>query len=264
MAGFDKNETFRLLIGKIKSVAKENDLSESSVKGFSDFVEKFFNEESIEGDLAKSIGQYFYYYAQIDEVLSEIIKSLLPELDLVLLGIESSTDKNSFIKKVELIKSLTPNSSSLKIFPLLHKLNNVRNQFAHIDPKKLDFTKINSDLTNVFKEAFTVDNEFSKVISAEAVSNKIIIPVKIISITKMYLQLFSRIESLGKKEDQQLRLFEALRGFSSLYVRRRFSILAYMIQTQKNSGDAPDDFKRTEDFDKALEELYQAVISFLS
>jgi hypothetical protein len=264
MTDFDKNETFRLLISKIQSTAKENDLPEKSVKGFTDFIENFFNQEVIDGELAKSIGQYFYYYAQIDEVLSEIIKSLLPELDLELLGIDSSVDKNSFLKKVELIKSLTPNSSNLKIFPLLHKLNTVRNQFAHIDPKKLDFTKINSDLVNVFKEAFTVDNEFSKVISAEATTNKIIVPVKIISITKMYLQLFARIESLGKKENQQLRLFEALRGYSSLYVRRRFSILAYMIQTQRKSSDAPEDFKRASDFDKALEELNSAVKSFLT
>lgn len=264
MEDFNKDNLLKEIIEKIKSSANENNLSDEQIDTMSSTFHEFFNQESIDIKLAQIIGQYFYYYAQIDEVLSKIIKSLLPELDLSVMGLESSLDKNSYLKKLELIKSLTPNSDKLKIFPLLLKINKVRNEFAHIPPKKLDFKKINLDLSSVFKEAFTVDQDFSKAITNEIneVNNQHI-PVKIISITKMYLDFFAGIEISGKKADNQLRFFEALRKFSSLYVRRRFSILSYQMQTRMQSGDAPNEFKQTDNFNSVLSELDGAVKNFL-
>lgn len=265
MTDLDKEKLLEEILKNIKNSAKDHQLNDDQITIMSSTFTNFFNQESIDVNLAQRIGQYFYYYAQIDDVLSKIISSLLPELDLVVMGLESSLDKNSYLKKLELIKSLVPNSEKLKIFPLLHKINKIRNEFAHTSPKKLDFLKINRELTSVFQEAFTTDSDLSNAITREINSrNNYNIPVKVISITKMYLEFFSDIEISGKKADKQLRFFEALRTFSSLHVRRRFSILSYQLQTRTNSDEALEIFKQTDNFDNALKELDLAVKSLLN
>ncbi len=241
---------------QIQSIVKDKGFSEETILGFSKIFENFSNQESIEDRLAQRLGQYFYYYAQIDEILTKIVRSLLPELDLSIMELDSSKGQNSFLKKIELLRSLIPNSHQLKIFPLLKKLNTVRNEFAHSSPTKLNLTKMNQDLISVFRDAFVLDdNLFQKASTSIKSNDEISVTVKIILVTKMYIELFSNIETLGKKEDKHLRLFESVRKFSSLYVRRRFSILAYQIQMQSKSGHVPDDFIRADEFKSIIEEI---------
>lgn len=252
------------LIEKIRKTSYENNLSDESTKTLFDVIEQFANQETINLTLAQRIGQYFYYYSQIDEILTRIINSLLPELNLTILGIESSLDGNSFRKKIELIKSLTPNASELKIFPLLEKLNSIRNKLAHTSPKNLDLSKTNKELLSIFKESFVINDEiFDKLSKSVASNDEISIPVKVILVTKMFLELFANIENLGKREDKQLRIFESVRKFSSLYVRRRFSILAFQMQTRTLSGDAPKHFKQEKAFEDIINELKESILSLL-
>tara|TARA_R110002049_G_scaffold209537_3_gene380436 strand:+ start:781 stop:1581 length:801 start_codon:yes stop_codon:yes gene_type:complete len=247
-------------IQQIQSLAKDSGFSKTTLDGVLKIAESLSNQENIDADLAQGIGQYFYYYSQIDEILSKIIRSLLPELDISIMGLESSFDKNSFLKKLELIKSLTPNSEQLKFFPLLKKLNVVRNELAHVSPQKLNFSKLNDGLSSVFREAFALEEElFQKITKSVNYKHEISVTVKIILVSKIFLELFANIETLGKKEDKLLRLFEALRNLSSLYVRRRFSILAYQIQTNTKSADAPDHFKEMEVFNSAIKEFGDAI-----
>lgn len=248
------------IISQIQALANDDNFSKEAIDGLTKIIESFTNQESIEATLAQRIGQYFYYYAQIDEILTKIVRSLLPELDLSIMGLDSSLERNSFLKKIDLIKSLAPNSDQLKIFSLLKKLNAVRNQFAHSQPDKMNLTKTNRELINVFKEAFVLgDDLLQKISNPKKVNDEISIPVKIILVTKMFLDLFVNIEILGKKEDKHLRLFESVRKFSSLYVRRRFSILAYQIQTRSKSKDAPDDFMQMDEFNSILEEVGSSI-----
>jgi hypothetical protein len=258
-------ETLEQILVKLKASAHENNLSSEAVSSMSSVFINFFNQENIDIKMAQRVGQFFYYYAQIDEILSEIVKSLLPELDISIMGLESSIDGNSYLKKIKLIKSLTPNSENLKIFPLLEKINKHRNELAHTSPIKLNFEKINLELVSVLQEAFSMDHDFCKAIIKEARADKLLeVPIKVILVTKLYLEVFLNIERSGKKIDKQLYFFEALRGFSSLFVRRRFSILAYQIQTGSKSEDAPSHFKQEESFKASLHDLEEAVKQWLT
>ena len=248
------NNSSQDILNKIKDFAKDESFGDELVEGFSDILNKLSNQSTIDENMAKNLGQFFYYYSQIDEILSNIIKSLLPELDHKIMGIDSSYRENAFKKKVILIKSITPNSKELKVFDLLEKINSARNKLAHSAPDKLELKKINDELIRSFKQSFSTNTGI-----LDRVTNKSHIElnrtVKIIMITKMYLELFFNIEALGKNVDENLKLFESVRKFSSLYVRRRFSILTYQIQTGVKSENAPENFKLMSEFSNIIEEI---------
>lgn len=228
------------ILSQIKKLADDNNLSDNTTDGIVGIFQKISNQESIDDHLAKRIGQYFYYYAQIDDILTKIVNSLLPELDIKIVGLDSSRGRNSFFKKVELIKSLTPNSDQLKIFSLLEKINSIRNKLAHESPNNLDIRKINQEFVGALKEAFALSQDgdiFRAITKSDKSADDAANLVKIMLCSKIYIELFADIEILGKSEDTALSFFEAIRKFSSLYVRRRFSILAYQIQTMKKSTE---------------------------
>ncbi len=246
----------------IEAVFLQSGFSAETQKSIFDVFNRFLNQDEVDDIVAQRFGQFFYYYAQIDDILTKIINSLLPELDISIMGLDSSVNGNSFLKKVELIRSLTPNANELKIFPLLQKLNAARNKLAHESPDKIDFDKMNSGLVNAFKDAFNLDDEIIEKISKAVNSNrKIDVPVKVIMVTKQFLYLFADVEVIGKQEEHSLKFFESIRALSSLYVRRRFSILAYQIQTLKKSGDAPESFRQKDKFDAAFNDLKISILS---
>lgn len=249
---------------KIEAIATQYDFSVDQKENIANLISDFLTQKPINGILAQRLGQYFYYYAKIDTILTKIIESLLPELDLNVTNLKNSFEGNSYKKKLELVKSLTPNSDQLKIFPLLYKINSVRNQFAHENPDRIDFSKINQSLVDLYNNAFISDNKsYDRYASIIDTNLEIDIPVKIIIATKYHLDLFSRIEILGKSDDKTLKLFESLRRFSSLYIRKRFSVLAYKFQTGAQSKDVPESFSQAKEFEDIIKSFDEVVSNLL-
>ncbi len=222
---------------------------------FKEVTERLKSRPDIEGETARHIGQFLYYHTQIELSLDKLIFSLIPEIDMTVLKIDS------YNKKLSLIKSLTPNSKMLGLFSLLEKINSVRNIMAHQDPANIDFSQINTPLINLFKSAFKSDDELCKKLVKVGKGGDVSVATKIIASTNLYLKFLVEAEELGKAEDKALKSFEALRKFSSLYIRRRFSILTYQVQTGINSSEAPEEFKEVGLFSQHIEEIRKAFFS---
>ena len=62
-------------------------------------------------------------------------------------------------------------------------------------------------------------------------------------------------EDIGAKKDMKLKLFKIVRSFSHKFIARRFSILMYMSQTGIQYGEAPEEFKMKEEFEKEIEKF---------
>ena len=219
-----------------------------------DVISDVSEASTIKDNVAQKVGEFLYYHTQIELCLDRLIGSLLPELEMDVLKIDS------YSKKLSLIKSLTPNAGELSLFKLLEKLNKVRNIFAHENPNKINFDRINLPLINLFKSSFESSEEVYKKLERIGESGDIGVPVKVILMTKIHLDLLVTMESLGKKEDLTLQSFEALRMFSSLFVRRRFSILIYQFQTKTLSGDAPERFRQELAFKECIKEIKSIVL----
>lgn len=228
---------------------EENDRDNEFKTKIEKMVEGISKNPTIEDGVAQKVGEYLYYHTQVENSLDELITSLIPEIDIEILNLDS------FKKKVSLIRSLTPNSTELAMFNLLDKLNNVRNVFAHENPKNINYEKINAPLINLFKQAFLHDKQLRKEIESIERKGSNEIPVMVIKLTNTVLNYLVEVEKFGKKEDVKLRSFESLRKFSSLYVRRRFSILVYQFQTGVKSDEAPDNFKQVIAFNDHIAEL---------
>jgi hypothetical protein len=224
-----------------------------------DMFKQAFNEGSLDDNKAQSVGQFLYYHSQINMNMKKLILSLLPELDLKILKL------NAYKDKLALIKSLTPNSDKLPLFQLLEKINSVRNKIAHEDPNKMDYSNINQPLLNLFKLSFQwgLDDEVMKKLSKVGKSGEITTATKITMLTSKSISLLARVEELGKKEDKILNSFEILRKFSSLYVRRRFSILMYQTQYLTKSEDTPEEFKEKEAFEGIIKEVKNVFVTII-
>jgi hypothetical protein len=223
-------------------------------KKFLKIMSSNIDNSTIDDSVAQKVGEYLYYHTQIELSLDSLIQSILPELEMDVLKIDS------YSKKLSLIKSLTPSASELGLFDLLEKLNSVRNSFAHESPDNIKFHKINKPLINLFKRSIRCEEKVYAKLEKIGKSGDITIPVKVIYMTKVYLDLLVKFEKLGKEEDKTLRSFEALRKFSSLFVRRRFSILMYQFQTSIESGDAPENFKQVKAFSEITDEIKTAFL----
>jgi len=160
--------------------------------------------------------------------------------------------------------TVVPSSDKLALFKLLNKINSVRNIFAHEELSQIDFSKINQTLINLLKNSFVLSREIG-ILDTLTRFNKeggIVIPVTIIKVTNMMFRVITEMETLGKDQDTTLKSYETLRQFSSLQVRRRFTILLYQFETGVKSQDSPDEFKEKEAFDEIISETKDIFMRF--
>ena len=201
-------------------------------------------------DKYKNIGLYLYYHLKIEKSIERLISALAPEINLKDLEIKS------FYSKVKILKLLTLNSSKLEIFNLLYELNSIRNEFSHeIKVDSNHFENKSKKLKKIFKTSFS-----HKLLDKSSEDNRsknspIFDILEIIIWTSRYVELLATQEDIGAKKDMKLKLFKIVRGFSHKFIARRFSILMYMFQTGIKSGEAPEEFKMREEFEKDIEQF---------
>jgi hypothetical protein len=210
-------------------------------------IKEVLSRDKIQDDTAKYVGEFLYYHNRIDNCLGNLLFSLVPEMKFE----EIEVRDFKFKLKLALVQSLTPNQDKLAFFRLLSKVNKIRNDFAHEDPLEIDHLKNNQALLNLFHESFDLGKELKNKID-KLKKDSIAMTSTIASATCLYLEVLVESEIIGKREESTLKTMELIRNYTGLYVRRRFSILAYQFQTGKKSGEAPEEFKLNTDFNDII------------
>ena len=245
----------------IQEMLKQMDKGLSEVGFDEDEIMKFkeiFNPLNLKIiDKYKIIGLYFYYHLKIEQSIEKLILALAPEINL------KYFDHLKYFGKLKILKSLTPNSSKLAMFKLLHELNKVRNKFAHkieVDPSH--FKNSSNKLRELFEKSFFHSPLNKKSEDDHSENNPIFDILEIIGWTSCYIDLLATQEDIGARKGMKLKLFKIAKSFSHKFIARRFSILMYMFQTGIKSGEAPEEFKMNDEFKKDIEKLKTVSLSF--
>ena len=238
---------FKEILNQIEKDLNEAGFDESEITRF----KEIFNPPNLKVvDKYKIIGLYFYYHLKIEKSIERLISVLAPEINLKDLKIKS------FYSKVKILKLLTPNSSKLEIFNLLYELNKIRNEFSHeIKVDSSHFKDKFKKLKEIFKTSFSHKLLDKNSEDTRSKNNPIFDILEIIRKTSVYVDFLATQENIGAKKDMKLKLFKIVRSFSHKFIARRFSILMYMFQTGIKSGEAPEEFKMKEEFEKEIEKF---------
>ena len=239
------DESLKEEIQKMEKAFRKENFNEEEISAF----KKIFEEPNpnISND-SKNIGLFFYYHLKIENSIERMIKMISPEIKIKEFGIKH------FSQKLKVLKSLTPNASRLKIFPLLEQINQMRNYFAHtnIEKNSDDLIQKTECLRKAWKEfGHNTDIQFKITNNRACISINLIIATRI----SRYIDLLTTSTQIGANKDIKLKIAKIARSFSHKLLSRRFSILVYMFQTGIKSQDAPKDFYMVDEFRKDLEEL---------
>ena len=238
------------IVNQLKKELKDESIDEEEINTFAERIYNISSSKRNVEDHFKNIGSYFYYHLKIENSIERLIKTLVPEIDLDFFRIQG------FDKKIRLLKLLIPNSSKLNMFPLIKRINVIRNELAHMDVNEdYDFWKQVKDLIPLFNNCIFVKKKgVNSYIISEKNSPSFILS-EIIRKTAEFIGVLTEVEEFGSKNDMKLQLSKIARSVSHKILSRRLSILIYMFQTGMKSEDAAKEFRMKKEFNDDLNKL---------